>query len=200
MIQWANQSCRALKLFQISILLHRCRYFKQWVIVTGNMYNLFSTSKARKSSRATSSWVQIGNNNRTAMSKYLKLKAEYKVVFEESVWFPFSKSQTQQSITSQENEFSSALPRRWLPIRTWSAKAKKDVPSAESSRSVRGLRKGVNGKPYHRLCNARRSRLEPGTFLSQAARLYRCTSPPFCKSQIEKKKRGNCKASISFGC
>lgn len=43
-----------------------CRYFKQWVTVAGNMYNLLSTSKARKSSRATPSWVQIGNNNRTA--------------------------------------------------------------------------------------------------------------------------------------
>jgi len=34
------------------------------------------------------------------------------------------------------------------------------VPSAESSRSVRGLGKGVSGKPYPRLCNARRPRLE----------------------------------------
>ena len=40
------------------------------------------------------------------------------------------------------------------------------VPIAESSRSVRGLGKGVNGKPYPRLCNARRPRLEPGTFQS----------------------------------
>ncbi|XP_066397334.1 uncharacterized protein [Miscanthus floridulus] len=46
---------------------------------------------------------------------------------------------------------------------------KKGVPSAESSRSVRGLGKGVSGKPYPRLCNARRPRLEPGTFRSQAA-------------------------------
>ncbi|XP_066397328.1 uncharacterized protein [Miscanthus floridulus] len=45
---------------------------------------------------------------------------------------------------------------------------KKGVPSAESSRSVRGLGKGVSGKPYPRLCNARRPRLEPGTFRSQA--------------------------------
>ena len=43
---------------------------------------------------------------------------------------------------------------------------KKGVPSAESSRSVRGLGKGVSGKPYPRLCNARRPRLEPGTFRS----------------------------------
>ena len=50
---------------------------------------------------------------------------------------------------------------------------KKDVPSAESPRFVRGLGKGVSGKPYPRLCNARRLRLEPGTFLSQAVRLYR---------------------------
>jgi len=49
----------------------------------------------------------------------------------------------------------------------------KGVPSAESSRSVRGLGKGISGKPYPRLCNARRPRLEPGTFRSQAARLYR---------------------------
>ena len=50
---------------------------------------------------------------------------------------------------------------------------KKGVPSAESSRSVQGLGKGVSGKPYSRLCNARRPRLEPGTFWSQAVRLYR---------------------------
>ena len=50
---------------------------------------------------------------------------------------------------------------------------KKGVPSAESSRSVRGLGKGVSDKPYPRLCNARRPRLEPGTFRSQAIRLYR---------------------------
>ena len=49
----------------------------------------------------------------------------------------------------------------------------KGVPSAESSRSVRGLGKGVSGKPYPRLCNARRPRFEPGTFRSQAVRLYR---------------------------
>ena len=49
----------------------------------------------------------------------------------------------------------------------------KGVPSAESSHSVRGLGKGVSGKPYPRLCNARRLRLEPGTFRSQAIRLYR---------------------------
>jgi len=50
---------------------------------------------------------------------------------------------------------------------------KKGVPSAESSRSVRGLGKGVSGKPYPRLCDARRPQLEPGTFRSQAVRLYR---------------------------
>ena len=49
----------------------------------------------------------------------------------------------------------------------------KGVPSAESSCSVWGLGKGVSGKPYPRLCNARRPRLEPGTFRSQAVRLYR---------------------------
>jgi len=47
------------------------------------------------------------------------------------------------------------------------------VPSAESSRSVRGLGKGVSSKPYPRLCNTRRPRLEPETFRSQAVRLYR---------------------------
>ena len=47
------------------------------------------------------------------------------------------------------------------------------VPSAESSRFVRGLGKGVSGKPYPRLCNARRPRLEPRTFRPQVARLYR---------------------------
>ncbi|XP_066343289.1 mitochondrial intermembrane space import and assembly protein 40 homolog isoform X1 [Miscanthus floridulus] len=49
-----------------------------------------------------------------------------------------------------------------------STEEEKGVPSAESSRSVRGLGKGVSGKPYPRLCNARRLRLEPGTFRSQA--------------------------------
>ena len=49
----------------------------------------------------------------------------------------------------------------------------KGVPSVESSHSVRGLGKGVSGKPYPRMCNARRPRLEPGTFWSQAVRLYR---------------------------
>ncbi|XP_066331124.1 protein-L-isoaspartate O-methyltransferase-like isoform X2 [Miscanthus floridulus] len=38
---------------------------------------------------------------------------------------------------------------------------------AESFSSVRGLGKGVSGKPYPGLCNARRPRLEPGTFRSQ---------------------------------
>ena len=52
-------------------------------------------------------------------------------------------------------------------------KYKKGIPSVESSRSVRGLRKGVSGKSYPRLCNARRPRLEPGTFQSQTVRLYR---------------------------
>ena len=50
---------------------------------------------------------------------------------------------------------------------------KKGISSAESSRSVQDLGKGVSGKPYSRLCNARRPRLEPGTFRSQAVRLYR---------------------------
>ena len=55
----------------------------------------------------------------------------------------------------------------------------KGVPSAESSRSVRGLGKGVSGKPYPRLCNARRPWLEPGTFRSQAVRLPLAPGPPF---------------------
>jgi len=42
----------------------------------------------------------------------------------------------------------------------------KGVPSAENSRSVRSLGKGVSDKTYPRLCNARRPRLEPGTFRS----------------------------------
>ena len=49
----------------------------------------------------------------------------------------------------------------------------KGVPSAESSRSVRGLGKSVSGKPYPRLYNARRPQLEPRTFRSHAIRLYR---------------------------
>ena len=45
--------------------------------------------------------------------------------------------------------------------------------SAESSHSVRSLGKSVSGEHYPRLCNARRPRLEPRTFQSQAVRLYR---------------------------
>ncbi|GJN14273.1 hypothetical protein PR202_gb01074 [Eleusine coracana subsp. coracana] len=45
---------------------------------------------------------------------------------------------------------------------------KKAVPSAESSRTVRGLGKGFSGRPYPRLCNAGRPRLEPGTCWLQA--------------------------------
>ncbi|XP_066370799.1 pantothenate kinase 1-like isoform X3 [Miscanthus floridulus] len=52
----------------------------------------------------------------------------------------------------------------------------KGVPSAESSRSVRGLGKGVSGKPYPCLCNARRPRLELGTFRSQAVGLPASTT------------------------
>ena len=57
----------------------------------------------------------------------------------------------------------------------------KGVPSAESSRSVRGLGKGVSDKPYPRLCNARRPRIEPRTFRSQAVRetLPLAPGPPF---------------------
>ena len=58
------------------------------------------------------------------------------------------------------------------------------VPSAESSRSVRDLGKGVRGKPYPRLCNARRPRLEPGTFRSQAVRLYRLYAGMFAKISL----------------
>ncbi|GJN13123.1 hypothetical protein PR202_ga31459 [Eleusine coracana subsp. coracana] len=46
------------------------------------------------------------------------------------------------------------------------------VPSAESSRTVRGLGKGFSGRPYPRLCNAGRPRLEPGTCWLQALSLY----------------------------
>ena len=61
----------------------------------------------------------------------------------------------------------------------------KGVPSAESSRSVRGLGKGVSGKPYPRLCNARRPRFEPGTFQSQTTRLYRLHRPTlFLKNEM----------------
>ena len=38
---------------------------------------------------------------------------------------------------------------------------------------ARGLGKGVSGKPYPHMCNARKPQLEPGTFRSQAVRLYR---------------------------
>ncbi|GJN13300.1 hypothetical protein PR202_ga31655 [Eleusine coracana subsp. coracana] len=48
--------------------------------------------------------------------------------------------------------------------------SKKAVPSAESSRTVRGLGKGFSGRPYPRLCNAGRPRLEPGTCWLQAVK------------------------------
>ena len=54
----------------------------------------------------------------------------------------------------------------FLHVNIEDSNKKKGVPSAESSRSVQGLGKGVSGKPYPRLCNARRPRLEPGTFRS----------------------------------
>ncbi|XP_066376600.1 polyadenylate-binding protein 1-like isoform X1 [Miscanthus floridulus] len=50
-------------------------------------------------------------------------------------------------------------------------KAEVDVRSiyvGNRAPAMRGLGKGVSGKPYPRLCNARRPRLEPGTFQSQA--------------------------------
>ena len=65
---------------------------------------------------------------------------------------------------------------------------KKGVPSAESSRSMRGLGKGVSGKPYPRLCNARRLRLEPGTFRSQAVRLYRLQKSRYIVKTIDLEK------------
>ena len=66
---------------------------------------------------------------------------------------------------------------------------KKGVPSAESSRSVRGLGKGVSGKPYPHLCNTRRPRLEPETFRSQAVRLYRLhqARPSYTCRMLKKK-------------
>jgi len=74
----------------------------------------------------------------------------------------------------------------WIVKRTFPWFLNMGVPSAENSRSVRGLGKGVSGKPYPRLCNARRPRLELGTFWSHAVRLYRlheaCPSfPSFLK-------------------
>ena len=60
-----------------------------------------------------------------------------------------------------------------IRVKLYNKLDERGVPSAESSRSVQGLGKGVSGKPYPRLCNARRPRLEPGTFRSQAVRLYR---------------------------
>ena len=53
-----------------------------------------------------------------------------------------------------------------IRVKLYNKLDERGVPSAESSRSVQGLGKGVSGKPYPRLCNARRPRLEPGTFQS----------------------------------
>ncbi|GJN38415.1 hypothetical protein PR202_gb27452 [Eleusine coracana subsp. coracana] len=52
----------------------------------------------------------------------------------------------------------------------------KAVPSAESSRTVRGLGKDVSGRPYPRLCNAGRPRLEPRTCWLQAGLEYHLLS------------------------
>ena len=51
-----------------------------------------------------------------------------------------------------------------LSSHTSNARTAIPPPSAESSRSVRGLGKGVSGKPYPHLCNAMRPRLESGTY------------------------------------
>ena len=72
---------------------------------------------------------------------------------------------------------------------------KKGVPSAESPRSVRGLGKGVSDKPYPRLCNARRPRLEPGTFRSQAVRLYRLHQARPSKKKSKPKQKSPCKGA-----
>jgi hypothetical protein len=69
--------------------------------------------------------------------------------------------------------------------------SKKGVPSAERSRSVRGMGKGVSGKPYPRLCNTRRPRHEPGTFwspisISSEAKLKRHFLPKDQKSWFVK--------------
>jgi len=78
------------------------------------------------------------------------------------------------SNNKREKELKLSIFIRWEPNKcTFIQISLKGVPSAESSRSVRGLGKGVSGKPYPRLYNARRPRLEPGTFRSQAVRLYR---------------------------
>ncbi|XP_066337980.1 E3 ubiquitin-protein ligase RZFP34-like [Miscanthus floridulus] len=60
----------------------------------------------------------------------------------------------------------------------------KGVPSAESSHNMRGLGKGVSGKPYPRLCNARRPRLEPGTIRSQTVSndQYHCDGCAICRT------------------
>ena len=84
----------------------------------------------------------------------------------------------QPGLISQPTVFSShnkPAPARLISPETnqRTGRIYRGVPSAESSRSVRGLGKGIIGKPYPRLCNARRPRLEPGTFRSQAVRLYR---------------------------
>ena len=58
-------------------------------------------------------------------------------------------------------------------------------------RAPAGLGKGVGGKPYSRLCNARRPRLEPGTFRSQAVKLYRLhqARPSICEPEDVWKKK-----------
>jgi len=53
----------------------------------------------------------------------------------------------------------------------------KGAPSAESSRSVRGLGKSVSDKPYPSLCNAKRPRLKSGTIGGKTLPL--APDPPF---------------------
>jgi len=88
----------------------------------------------------------------------------FKLIDEQPEWFS-----CHSSVLSQNSKYFTD----WLGQNDICSNKKRGVPSAESSRSVRGLGKGVSGKPYPRLCNARRPRLEPVTFQSQAVRLYR---------------------------
>jgi len=76
---------------------------------------------------------------------------------------PHSSSHHSLSLQSKSRTFHKNIQYHVPPLFHFGKTSIKGISSAESSRSVRGLGKGIIGKPYPRLCNARRPRLEPGT-------------------------------------
>ena len=120
----------------------------------------------------TSSYMESGS------SWVCPIKCDERTQFQWSAYEPWGGDWSTHSIPKPNNNIMSSVMDHSIhqtkhPISSLSYVHKykiliKGVPSAESSRSVQGLGKGVSGKPYPRLCNARRPRLEPRTFRSQA--------------------------------